>query len=383
MNGNTNVLASAVASAFFAAMALMAFAPMPAFAGPGAHGPSGEHLDAPAAATGAGLALLPDGSVHVPKLAQRRMGIRTVVATQGEHPRTVELNAVVTIDPNAGGRLQAGYPGWIEPPPGGFPALGQRVRKGDVLALLRHKAPPYEAGNQQAQLASLSASLKLAQQRLQRLESLQDSVPRKEIEAARAEVLSLTGQRSAVGRSLRQVEALRAPASGVIATSNVVAGQVVAAEDVLYEVVDPSRLLIEASTADPALAARIRDGALRQPAGGALAFVGAGRSLRNGAVPLLFRTSGEVGAVPLAVGQPVTVIARLADTVTGIALPSEALVRGPGNETIVWIKAGAQRFVAQPVEAVALDARTVVAIKGVAADNRVVVSGAALVNQIR
>uniref|UniRef100_UPI003F4961F0 efflux RND transporter periplasmic adaptor subunit n=1 Tax=Cupriavidus taiwanensis TaxID=164546 RepID=UPI003F4961F0 len=353
----------------------------PAMAAPGAHGPNGEHLDGPAAAPGGGLARLPDGSVQIPKLAQRRMGLRTVMPQAAEHPVTVELNAVVTIDPNAGGRLQAGHPGWIEAPPGGFPALGQSVSKGQVLAMLRYKNQPFDIGNQQAQLASLSANLKLAQQRLQRLESLQDSIPRKEIEAARAEVQNLSGQRQAVGNSLHQTVPLRAPATGVIATANVLAGQVVAATDMLYEVVDPSRMLIEANTADATLVTRIQDGTLGRADGGKLGFVGAGRSLKNGAVPLVFRLTGN--ASPLAVGQPVTVVARLSDTVKGIALPSEALVRNANNEPVVWIKSGTQRFIAQPVEARVLDARTVVVVKGLSPKNRVVVSGAALVNQIR
>ncbi|BDB28820.1 RND transporter [Cupriavidus sp. TA19] len=371
---------------FATAIALAACATMPAMAGPGAHGPGGEHLDAPGAVSGSGgLARLPDGSVQVPKLAQRRMGIRTTMPQQAEHPLTVELNAVVAIDPNAGGRLQAGHPGWIEPPPGGFPVLGQRVSKGQVLAVLRHKNEPFDIGNQQAQFANLSASLKLARQRLQRLESLQDSIPRKEIEAARAEVQSLSGQREAVGKSLHQTDTLASPASGVIATANVMAGQVVAAGDVLYEVVDPARLLIAANTADSSLANRIRGGTLGRADGakdgGKLDFIGAGRSLKNGAMPLMFRLTGN--AVPLAVGQPVTVVATLTDTVKGIALPSEALVRNASNLPVVWIKSGTQRFIAQPVEARVLDARTVVVVKGLSPENRVVVSGAALINQIR
>lgn len=364
------------------AIALAACATMPALAGPGAHGPGGEHLDPPGAVSGSGgLARLPDGSVQVPKLAQRRIGIRTTMPQEAAHPVTVELNAVVAIDPNAGGRLQAGHPGWIEPPPGGFPVLGQRVSKGQVLAVLRHKSEPFDIGNQQAQLANLSASLKLGRQRLQRLESLQDSIPRKEIEAARAEVQSLSGQREAVGRSLQQTHTLIAPASGVIATANVLAGQVVAAGDVLYEVIDPARMLIEASTADASLANRIQGGTLGRSDGGKLDFIGAGRSLKNGAVPLMFRLTGK--AVPLAVGQPVTVVATLADTVKGIALPGEAVVRNASNLPVVWVKSGAQRFIAQPVEARALDAGTVVVVKGLSPENRVVVSGAALINQIR
>jgi len=353
-------------------------------AAPGAHGPNGEHLDSPTASVGSGLARLPDGSVQIPKLAQRRMGIRTVMPQMGEHPQSVTLNATVAMDPNAGGRVQAGHPGWLDAPKHGFPVLGQRVAKGQTLAILRHKNEPFDIGNQQAQLATLSANLKLARQRLERLESLQDSIPRKDIEAARAEVQSLSGQREAVATSLHPTDLLQAPANGVIASANVVAGQVVAPQDVLFEIVDPQRLMIEAQTADTSLVTRIHDGVLAEPgkADSNLQFVGAGRSLKNGAVPLTFRLAGSE-APPLAVGQPLTVIARLSDTIQGIALPSEALVRNANNEPVVWLKSGAQRFIAQPVEVRTLDARTVIVIKGLSAENRVVVSGAALINQIR
>ena len=86
-----------------------------AIAAPGAHGPNGEHLDAPASSNASGLARLPDGSVNVPKQAQRRMAIRTVMVQEAEHPLTVELNGRIGIDPNAGGRVQAPYAGRIEP----------------------------------------------------------------------------------------------------------------------------------------------------------------------------------------------------------------------------------------------------------------------------
>ncbi|MFC4483545.1 MULTISPECIES: efflux RND transporter periplasmic adaptor subunit [Cupriavidus] len=362
--------------------ALIASHAMSVSAAPGAHGPDGEHLDT-AAGTGSGLLRLPDGSVQVPKLAQRRMGIRTMMPQSGEHPQSVTLNATVVMDPNAGGRVQAGHPGWLEPPRSGFPVLGQRVAKGQTLAVLRHKNEPFDIGNQQAQLATLTANLKLARQRLERLESLQDSIPRKDIDAARAEVQSLSGQRDAVTTSLHPTAPLRAPASGVIASASVVAGQVVAPQDVLFEIVDPLHLLIEAQTADTSLVGRIRDGVLADggKSGGMLKFVGAGRSLKNGAVPLTFSLAD--GASTLAVGQPLTVLARLSDTMQGIALPSEALVRNPNNEPVVWVKSGTQRFIAQLVEVRTLDARTVIVTRGLSPENRVVVTGAALINQIR
>ena len=61
----------------------------------------------------------------------------------------------------------------------------------------------------------------------------------KEIEAARAEAQSLQQRERSIGASLATREALVAPVSGVIAGAEVLAGQVVEARDVLFEVVDP------------------------------------------------------------------------------------------------------------------------------------------------
>ena len=55
----------------------------------------------------------------------------------------------------------------------------------------------------------------------------------------------------------------------------------------------------------------------------------------------------------------------------------------PINEPVVWIKTGAERYTPQPVQVKPLDAKTVLVIRGLAADNRVVVQGAPLIAQIR
>lgn len=351
------------------------------YAAPGAHGPGGEHLDAPAAGNLSSLARLPDGSVNVPKLAQRRMGIRTVMGREGEHPLTVELNGKVTIDPNAGGQVQAPFAGRIEPAPKGLPVTGQRVTKGQVLVYVRPVSGAIERGNQQAQLAELRANRLLAQQRVARLVSLEGIVPQKEIEAARAELTGLTGRERAISASLGSNEVITAPAAGIIATANVLAGKIVDARDILFEIVDPDRMVVEALSTDAGLAGRIANASLVGLSGVELSLLGGGRSLRDGAVPITFRARAK--GQQLAVGQPVTVVAKLSDKTKGIALPAEAVVRNPANEPIVWIKSGAERFIPQPVEIKQLDATTVVIVKGLATDNRVVVSGSALINQIR
>lgn len=352
-----------------------------ALASPGAHGPNGEHLDGQAAATGSGLARLPDGSVNVPKLAQRRMEIRTLKVLEAMHPLTAELNGRVTIDPNAGGRVQAPFAGRIEAGPTGLPVAGQRVRKGQLLAWLKPVASAVDRGNQEATLADLRAMCALAERRVARLVSLEGTVPAKEIEAAKAELASIAGREKAVAASVRGSESLVAPADGIIASANVLLGQIVDSRDVLFEVADPSRLVVEALSTDVTMAGRIDSAALPAAPDARLTVLGGAYSLRDGAVPISFRAQGK--ALPLAVGQPVTVLVKLRTSVKGIALPAQALARNPANETVVWIKSGAMRFIAQPVVATALDAHTVVVTKGLSPENRVVVSGTSLINQIR
>lgn len=369
---------AAVACAALIATAAATFA----MAGPGAHGPSGEHLEAPSEATSAtGLARLPDGSVNVPKLAQRRMAVRTVVGRMGEHALTVELNGKVAIDPNAGGRVQAPFAGRIEPGPQGLPVAGQPVRKGQVLAYLRATTGAFERANQQALLADLRADRALAEKRVQRLQALEGTVPRKEIEAAQAELASLAAREKTIAASLSNSEAIMAPATGVVATASVLAGQIVEAQNVLYDIVDPDRMVVEAYAADASIATRIAAASLQGTGDVRLEFLGAARALREGTLPLTFRASARGAA--LAIGQPVTVVAKLSEPIAGIALPAAAVVRSPTNEPIVWVKADAERFVAQPVQVRPLDARTVVVTSGLAPDNRVVVAGAPLINQIR
>lgn len=356
----------------------------PAHAAPGAHGPGGEHLDAPGAAVSAsGLARLPDGSVNVPKNAQRRMGIRTLVAAESEAAATIELPGRVVIDPNAGGRVQAAYGGRVEAGPNGLPVVGQTVKRSQMLASVRHHPEPFALGNQSAQLAELRSQRTLAEQRVQRLEGLEGTVPRKEIEAARADAQSLQQREASIGRSLDAREVLVAPISGVIARADVLAGQVVEPRELLFEVIDPSRMLVEATTADPGLLGRIGSAKLQGTPQARLELLGAARVLRDGVLPLSFALRGDGSALPLAIGQPVTLIVALNERTRGFVLPAQAVVRNPANEPVVWIKSGAERFIPQPVQFRALDAHTVVVTQGLGADNRVVVQGAPLIAQIR
>ena len=342
-----------------------------------------DHGDAPAAPSANGPQRQPDGSVFLPKPAQRQLGVRTVMSAAAELPRTVELGARVMMDPNAGGRVQALHAGRIEPGPRGLPHPGQAVRRGEVLAHVLPSAAPIERSNQAAQLAELRAARTLADKRVARLQELADTVPRKEIEAAESEAASLAARIAAVGGGLALREALTAPVAGVIASAHVVAGQVVDARELVFEIVDPTRLRIEALAFDAALASNIGSatmavGERRVP----LVFVGAARSLREQALPLSFRAEGAA-LEALAVGQPVRVFVQTRDTVQGIAVPVAALMKNAANQTIVWVKTAPERFEPRAVTTEALDGIHAAVTSGLKPGDRVATQGATLINQVR
>lgn len=362
-------------------LAIGAITPWDAQAGPGHdHGE-----EAAPAAGGNAPRRLADGGVFLPKASQRQLGVRTVVVEEASLPTTVELTGRVVLDSNAGGKVQPTQAGRIEAGPRGLPQLGQAVRKGEVLAVVRASSSAIDRANQQAQSAELNASLNLARRRVDRLQQLEGTVPQKDIEAAQSDVVSLQQRAAAVAGSVSATEALVAPVSGVIAAANVVAGQVVEGREVLFEIVDPARMSVEASAFDAALSANIAS-ASASPAPGAsvpLQFVGAGSSLREGAIPLVFQTLPGKNALPLSINQPVKVTVQTKSQVKGFAVPTSSVVKNASNQDMVWVHTGAELFASRTVRQLPLDGNTVAIVDGLKAGDRVVTQGAPLVNQVR
>lgn len=103
-------------------------------------------------------------------------------------PKRLNLAGTVVMDPNAGGKVQAALAGRLKAGPKGLPGVGQTVRKGEVLAYVVPTAGAIERSNQVAQQAELRAARALAEPCVARLKDLQDTVPRKDIEALQVAV---------------------------------------------------------------------------------------------------------------------------------------------------------------------------------------------------
>jgi cobalt-zinc-cadmium efflux system membrane fusion protein len=365
----------------------------------------GGHDEATPGPAANGPQRLPDGSVFLPKLSQRQLAIRTVMTERKELPQTLELAGKVIMNPNAGGKVQALMLGRVEAGPHGLPVLGQSVKKGEVLAYVRPSDAGFERARQLDQSQELRASQIMAEKRLARLQQLEGSVPQKEIDAARIEVQSLRQRAQSVSASLSASEVIAAPVSGVIASSNVVAGQVVDAHELLFEIIDPQQMRIEALAYDVNLAGNI--GAASASTGGSsdagsvggkfdLELVGTGRALKEQALPIQFRLRPNAAGKPdadgshrvvqdqlLSLGQPMRVFVQTKSRSVGVPIPALAIVKNPANQDSVWVHVDAERFAQKTIRWRALDAANVSVTDGLQADERVVVQGAPLLNQVR
>lgn len=326
---------------------------------------------------------LDDGTIFVPKASQRLLTIRTQVAEAGEAAAALRMVGTLVPDPNASGRVQPSQTGRLEPGERGFPTLGQRVERGQVLA---HVTPTYtaaERGGLIQNAAELDAQIAILEARVRRLTALRGTVAERDIQDAQAELAGARQRRTAIQPALSGREPLVAPVSGVVSTVRGAVGQLVDSTVTVFDIVDPSRLWVEALAFDRAAVDRVT-GATATLADGRtleLAFVGRGLTVRQQAVPVNFRVENPPADAPI--GASVLVTLRTARAVQGLVLPADAVVRSAEGPPVVFEHATAERFAPRQVRVQPLDGTRVVVTAGLEPGRRVVVQGAGLIAQVR
>lgn len=350
-----------------------------------AHGGEDHDHDAPVAVPGTNTPQrMPDGAVFVPKPSQRILEVRTTVAKPATVEAATRLIGKVIPDPNRGGLVQSIGGGRVIAPPAGMPQLGQAVRKGDVLAHVERPIIQADQAIVVEKVGEIEQMIGLAEAKLARAKRLVTTGSGTTISVSDLEI-ELEGmrrRRAAVSDIRTTPETLTSPADGVIASSRVVAGQVVQGQDILFQVVDPKNLWVEAlafETLPPlpedATALTLEGITLK------LSPKGVSRALQQQATVVQFAVIDP--PANLRVGQPVTVLSRTGASATGIVLPRNAVVRSGNGEAMVWRHVEPERFEPRPVRTEPLDATRLIVRAGVAEGDRVVVRGADLINQIR
>ncbi|PTM61603.1 efflux RND transporter periplasmic adaptor subunit [Phreatobacter oligotrophus] len=326
-----------------------------------------------------------DGTIFLPKPTQRLLEVRTEIVQPREAVRTVRFAGRVIPDPNRSGLVQATLGGRIATAGGGLPRLGQTVKAGDVLAYVQPSFQPVDAATLQQTEGDLDQQIALYRSRLdrQRVLAERNAVPRQSLEETEIQLRGLERRRAELRQSKVVPEPLVAPADGVIAEVRVANGQVVSPSDVLFQIIDPASLWVEALVFDQVNAAEIRAATARLPDGRvvALSLIGRSRSLQQQSTLLQFAILDAPAS--LDIGTPLSVIAETGQTARGIVLPRASVTQAPNGQSVVFQHREAELFVPRPVRMEALDAERVLVTGGIEPGERVVVRGAPLVNQVR
>ena len=346
---------------------------------------SAEAASSNTAITGGGdaAAQLPGGGVFAPKGVQRIIGLRTIVAVDGYTTPSANLTGQIIADPRRGGLVQSATGGRVSAGGSGIAVIGQSVRAGQILAIIEPPLQAIDRASLSRELGDLDQQIALAVNRAARLRRLEGVVPRREIEEAAITLRGLQSRRAGLGQATSAREVLRAPISGVISVSGVRVGQVVASQSTLFEIVDPSRLYVEANLFDrrPIIAGASAVGKTSDGATFDLVFEGAGLADRGRAAQGLFRIVGA--PLRLRIGESVTIAAPLGEPVAGVIVPRAALISGINGLVSVYVKTSAEAFSVRNVITAPVDADNVAILTGVKAEERVVTIGATLLGQVR
>jgi RND family efflux transporter MFP subunit len=327
----------------------------------------------------------PDGTLFVPKPTQRLLEIRTRVATMESRPRTVRFHGRIVPNPNRSGVVQSTLQGRYEAPNGGVPPLGTKVKAGDLMGRVAASFASIDSSDMMQTMGALDQEIALARRKLARQEQLlaSNAVAKAAVEDTRIQLDGLEKRRQELLSARVRPEDLRAPVTGVIAATRVVAGQVVSPSDQLFQIIDPGSLMVEALVFDQIDPDAVHEATARVGSDAVvkLAFLGRSRALQQQYSLLQFQVLDA--PVHLNAGAPVTVIAATGESATGIVLPRAALAQAPSGQTVVFSHKEPEVFVPRPVRAEPFDSDNVLVTAGIAEGERIVVRNAPLLNQVR
>jgi hypothetical protein len=326
--------------------------------------PSGQAKPRIAADTPARLS---DGSVFLPKVTQRLVGLRTAPAAAATIEPATTLVGRIIPDPNRSGVVQSTISGRIDISAGRLPRLGEAVKAGQTLALVTPAFAAIDITNVQQTAGDLDQQIALAQNKVDQFRSL-----------VRSNTLAPERLRT-VEIELENLRKRRA----TLSTSQGVPGQVVTPSDVLFQIVDPRHLWVEALVFETAVPDLLPDATAT--AGGTqplkLELIGRSRALQQLSTIIHFAVTDPPPA--LNIGSPVTVLARTRERIAGLVLPQSAVVTAASGGAVVWVHMEPERFQPRAVKSRSIDGERVLIEAGLSEGDRAVVAAAELLNQVR
>jgi cobalt-zinc-cadmium efflux system membrane fusion protein len=342
-----------------------------------AHGGADESGESLAATTGP----VSGAPIVMPVETQILAGVQTAVIKKEKLPETLRVLGRTRLRPEfeavmaspVEGRL-VGTEEYTQP------ALGQKVTKGQIIAVVDQSISAPEAialssegARVRSEILQAKAALDLAQKESDRVAKLKDVVPGKEIAQAES---ALTVAREKYEGLMKQGTIyeraadkpgpepgnpkrvlMRAPIDGVITQTHVTLGEYVRPEKELYHVVNLSEVLVEAEVFENDIAhvKRATEARIIVEAYPNETFTGRLVSLGTSVDPQT-RNLHVLFVVPNPDGKLVAqmfadVLIETGDMTDGLTVPKSAVVNQEG-QSMVYVKTSGETFVARPVNIV-------------------------------
>jgi membrane fusion protein, heavy metal efflux system len=325
----------------------------------------------------------PGGISFLKEQQWKTPGFATAFATSGEVMESFQATGQIVPAAGKMARISAPVAGVIEV--SGLtqsPAPGQRVVKGQTLPVLtpalgeggssyaQARAELREAEDEHARAIRLYAAEAVPQRRVHEAEI--------RLTAAR-EALASLGGRGAAGEDGRVV--IRAPLSGVVASRSLTPGSRVDAGAELFTVVDASLVWLEARVAASEAARVGRRSVATFRVAGNDSVLAVSRTVSIGSViDSISRTIPVIYEVPnpdglLKIGMHAQVAVGTARKVTGVVIPSSAIVDEDGRP-VVYVQPEGERFEKREIQPGGSSEGRTVVLAGVKAGERVVTGAA-------
>lgn len=343
------------------------------------HGGGGEAAHA--------AAVTPGAAVTLPKASQFILGIRTMRIEPRQAAETVRLVGKVVPDPSGYARLQpsqaarvvadANFP---------LPVPGQKVAKGQVVAVLEPNLSSIERSDKRASLYKVESEMELLERQLARWQQAPGLVAAKEVETARIQLEQLRKEKAQLSGTALGRQLLTAPIDGLVTDLHVVPGQMVTTDSVLVEIVDPAKLRIEAVLYDLTLAERIVGGTastkLLPDDQFRLSLIGVSPRLDAGDQGLHLQFSVAETKGRLRLGMPLDVYAETGATRLQTAVPRDAVTE-MGGRPVVFVRTAPESFEARPVKVERMVGQWAEIGEGLRTGDKVVLQGVAQLKAVR
>jgi cobalt-zinc-cadmium efflux system membrane fusion protein len=329
--------------------------------------------------TSSGLVVLKEIQFH--------LGITTEKVTEREANSTIRLTGHVISDPSGYARLQATQNARVmNDPDYPLPLPGQHVQKGQVILALQPTLNKVESTDQKSMLYKIESEIVQLGKEVDRKVKLGQFSSQKELENARSDLERAIKQKEEIINKTFKPEYLRSPLDGIVADLHVRPGEIVSPDKTIVEIVDPSKLLVEAFIFDPTLADDLTGGIARLPLAPdksiRLKLIGVSPkvSKEDQAVHVLFKAEELDPSIKM--DMAVEVLGDLRASKLTLMVPSKAIVEF-AKGSWVFIHTAPEVFETRKVRIRRTVEGWAEVEEGLALGEKIVVEGAYLLNQAR